>query len=301
MSVIKKDAVSEDGSKKDEQGASSESSHRIPKEDVDAGAIESLDLNNFEHHRSGVIDRTDAHVDEQPRSVPAQELTPDHPLPEDYEHDPEQLPEEESTEADTGDSEEPAPSQEEWEERLEDAVEEARAEGREEGYEEGLQEGYDEGYADAQSELQDALDEEIQSLARRVAQLEEDLEAWAEDLEPLLVEMSVEVAETLLDAPLPKSVRGASARAIADAIEQLAGNAPLQVDVHPVDYQRLEETGMLEQLNANHADRLHWNPNPELAEGDWSVESPTAVVQHIRSDLLRSIRERLDTPDASFD
>lgn len=73
----------------------------------------------------------------------------------------------------------------------------------------------------------------------------------------MLVELALEVAETLLDAPLPESIRGVSARTLTEAVEQLARSAPLEISMHPVDFLRLQEQGVIAQLESRHPD-LHW-------------------------------------------
>mgnify|MGYP001220138896 CR=1 FL=1 len=128
-----------------------------------------------------------------------------------------------------------------------------------------------------------------------MAQLRQRWHEFIEDSKPVLLEIAVDVAEALLDAPLPESIRGASARAIAEAVEELAGTGTLTVSLHPVDYQRLQEKGLIDQLNANHERSLRWHPDPERPEGDWSVESPAAVIRHYKSEILDTVDQLLGT------
>lgn len=293
MPVIKRDELEDKAS----GAASAEvppgtTGPRIPRDRINPDALDTPDLTSFASAGAGVVNRDNAALQVEPYVIPTPELDPDHPLPDDYDHTPDTLPEEETDEAPDDEAER---TNDEWQEELERATEEAHAAGYEEGYAEGEADGYEEGYAAAEDELRAAYESEVQAMANQLAQLETRWEAWLEELEPHFVEMSLEIAELLLDAPLPESVQGASARAIAEAIESLAGTTPLQVDLHPVDYQRLDESGLIEQLDANHGDQLRWNPDPELAEGDWSVESTTAVVRHVRAELLATLRDRLNT------
>lgn len=172
-------------------------------------------------------------------------------------------------------------------------VEQAATEAWQEGFQSGYDIGYDDGSDDTEAKLGAQMEEEVETLANDVAQLKSLWEQYIEASEPALVELAVEVAEALLDTPLPDSVRGASARAIAEAVEELANAGSLTVTLHPVDYQRLQEKGMIDQLNANHEQTLHWNPDPEHAEGDWSVESPTALIRHHKDETLASVRQLL--------
>jgi len=188
-------------------------------------------------------------------------------------------------------------------------VEAAAAEARQEGFESGYDVGYEDGVDDTKAHLGQQFDAEVEQLAADVAQLRSLWEDYIEASEPALLELAVEVGEALLDTPLPESIRGASARAIAEAVEELASAGSLTVTLHPVDYQRLQEKGLIEQLTANHEQTLHWNPDPDHAEGDWSVESPTALIRHHKAEALDALKELVgmapppvhDSPDVPPD
>lgn len=172
----------------------------------------------------------------------------------------------------------------EWQERLDDAVEDARAD------------GHASGYAQAQDELQAEVDAQKEAHAADAARLKT---LWTDHIEaskPLLVELALDAAEAILDAPLPSSVKGASARAITAAVDALAGDPPLTVRLHPVDHMRLQEAGVTDQLDAVHAD-LTWNPDSDLAEGDWSVSSPSGLVRRLREEIAQTLRHRLSETD----
>jgi flagellar assembly protein FliH len=179
-------------------------------------------------------------------------------------------------------------------------VEAAREAAYRDGYNTGHVDGYEVGYADAEDDLEHSFSAHAEQLAADVAQLKTLWTEYIEASEPALLNMTIEIAEALLDAPLPESIQGASARAMAEAVEELAGAATLTVSLHPVDYQRLEENGLLDQLNANHEQTLHWNPDPNHREGDWSVESPTALIRHQKDETIDAIRQLLGaTPPSS--
>ncbi|BBM68972.1 FliH/SctL family protein [Rhodothermus marinus] len=174
----------------------------------------------------------------------------------------------------------------EWQGRLEEAVNQARAEGEAAGR------------AAAEAEWAPRLQALQEQLARELERLRQ---AWADytrQLEPMLVELALEVAETLLDAPLPESIRGVSARTLTEAVEQLARSAPLEVSMHPVDFLRLQEQGVIAQLESRHPD-LHWDLNSELSEGDWIVQTPTAMQRRIRQEILERLRQRLGLTPSS--
>ncbi len=174
----------------------------------------------------------------------------------------------------------------EWQTRMEEAVARARAEGEAAGRAAAEAE-----WAPRLQSLQEQLAHELERLRR----------AWANytrQLEPMLVELALEVAETLLDAPLPESIKGISARMLTEAVEQLARSAPLEISMHPVDFLRLQEQGVIAQLESRHP-ALHWDLNPSLSEGDWIVQTPTAMQRRIRQEMLERLRQRLGLTPSS--
>jgi flagellar assembly protein FliH len=166
-----------------------------------------------------------------------------------------------------------------WEDRLEEATAQA----------------HNQGYAQAQADLQDEINAQKAMLATDVAHLKDCWDDFVSRCETLLAQIAFEVAEALLDAPLPESVKEATATSLAGAIEQLAGEAPLAVTLHPVDYLRLQETGVVERLEAVFQD-LRWHADPDLAQGDWVVLSPTAAIRRFKQELLQDLLHRLGLP-----
>lgn len=168
----------------------------------------------------------------------------------------------------------------EWSDRLEAA--------REEAFEEGRQEGY----AAAREELEDEFDDKRSTVEETVSQLQAGWQSYINESKPMLAQLTIEIAEYLLDADLPKDIRGVSSRSITQAIEELASGPPLTISLHPVDYLRLQEAGIVEQLESIHPE-LHWDSDAEYEEGDWSVQSPKAMIRHLRSELLAKMERRL--------
>ena len=238
--------------------------------------------------KRGVVQREEAEFTPTPIVVPGHEDDAfDEPAGDGVADDP-------SAETDEPEDEEPDPLDElraELEAEWSANVEAAAAEARQEGFEQGYDVGYDDGVGDTEARLGKQFDADVKQLAADVAQLKSLWEEYIEASEPALLELAVQVGEALLDAPLPESIRGASARAIAEAVEELASAGSLTVTLHPVDYQRLQEKGLIDQLNANHEQMLHWNPDPNHAEGDWSVESPTALIRHHKAETLDAVKE----------
>ncbi len=180
----------------------------------------------------------------------------------------------------------PAPSAE--------AVEEAYAK----GHKEGLRERQDE-VAALQEEtvrlaqnLKTGIEDQKAFVQHTADRLSEEWQSALRQLEPTLAAIAIDVAEAVLEAPLDNIQRDATDRAIADAVDALAGDAPLSVIVHPVTLLHLQETGLAESLQGAHP-RLRWEPDNTIAEDDWAASTPEAAVRRIRSSMLASLRERI--------
>ena len=175
---------------------------------------------------------------------------------------------------------------------------------------EAVEEAFERGRKDGLRERQDevaALQEETVRLAQDLKEGIEDQKAFVQHtadrlreqwtsalrgMEPTLAAIAIDVAEAVLDAPLADRQRDATDRAIADAVDALAGDAPLSVVVHPVTLLHLQETGLAESLQGAHP-RLRWEPDNTIAEDDWAASTPEAAIRRIRDSMLASLRERL--------
>lgn len=278
---------------------------RIPRDRVQFDAEEAGRPNRYNYLKRSVVRRDEATLDPNPVVVPVDgdPLSPDDDAT-DTAAPPTGEPEDDATEdADSEASPDPmdelrATLEAEWKAKVEDARETAY----QEGYDAGHEAGYNAGQTDAHEELQAQFEADVERLADDVTQLKTLWREYIEASEPALLDMTVAVAEALLDAPLPESIRGASARAIAEAVEELANAASLTVTLHPVDYQRLQEKGLIDQLNANHEQTLHWHPDPDHPEGDWSVDAPTALIRHQKAEIITSVKQLIGaSPPAVHD
>ncbi len=168
---------------------------------------------------------------------------------------------------------------EKWQQKMEEAAARAR------------ENGYRQGREDAER----ATAEQGELLRAHVAQEMEAMKAaWRihmERGEALLADLSFEIAETILSAPLPDNVRRVSARALHEAVEALAGS-PVTVSLHPVDRLRLQETGTEEEMRAV-VPELRFDSDPALQEGEWVAASEVAAVRQVRAELLDALRRRL--------
>lgn len=144
-----------------------------------------------------------------------------------------------------------------------------------------------------------ALDEATATAAERATFAERAAERlsteWTEAIrrtEPQLVSLAIETAEALLDAPLSPEQRTAADRAVAVAVDGVAGEAPLVVALHPVDLLHLQESGLADSLSGAHPG-LRWEPDGTFAEGDWSVSTSDAAIRRVRADMVAALRNRL--------
>ena len=201
---------------------------------------------------------------------------------------------------DTADASLPDRTAAEWQDRLDEAVEEARAEGYERGHDDGYDAGYDDGHDAAESALQAEWEDARTALIDDTTRFEEAWAQYVEANETRFVELALTLAEAIVDAPLSDEVRTASEAALTDAVAELASTPPVTVTVHPVDYQRLRESGVAERLIDAHDD-VQLESDPERPEGDWDVSSPTGVIRRRRSEVIATLRDRLGLPASGPD
>lgn len=248
----------------------------------------------------------DAPVPVEPPAAPDEPsstgASPKHPGVDDGPADPAStdVPSTPAASADTADASLPDRTAAEWQDRLDKAVEEARAEGYERGHDDGYEAGYDDGHNAAESALQAEWEDARTALIDDTTRFEEAWAQYVEANETRLVELALTLAEAIVDAPLSDEVRTASEAALTDAVAELASTPPVTVTVHPVDYQRLRESGLAEHLIDAHDD-LQLESDPERPEGDWDVSSPTGVIRRRRSEVIATLRDRLGLPASGPD
>lgn len=148
------------------------------------------------------------------------------------------------------------------------------------------------GYEAARDEYQKQLERAKSDLADDLERLQSMWEDFIGRSQPLLVEFAFEIARALLDFPLPDETRGIVTRALTEAVEQLGGGAPLEIRLHPVDYLRLKENGVVIQLESMNG-HIRWESDPTLKEGEWIVQSPAAMIRRLQEELIGALRNRI--------
>jgi flagellar assembly protein FliH len=182
----------------------------------------------------------------------------------------------------------PSRTDAEWQARLDEAVKAAREEGYEEGHDAGYQAGYDEAETAVRAEAHAKRDALVDDATR----LNDVWTQYVEEQEPMLIELALELAEVIVDAPLTASLRRPAEDALAEAVAELSTTPPVSVRLHPSDYERLQESGLADRM-AVPDDALNWTPDPDCARGDWSVSSSAGVIRRLRQDVVESLRRRL--------
>jgi flagellar biosynthesis/type III secretory pathway protein FliH len=158
------------------------------------------------------------------------------------------------------------------------------------------EEGWQAGYAQARAETNQQVEacREALDVARGTLHT-----AWTtalHQMEPVVTHLAFAIAEAILEAPLPASLRTLSTQQLTTTIELLALAPPVQVRLHPVDLLRLQEAAVIEPLMAAFPD-LQWETNADLKPGEWVVQTPTALVRRLHLELLAHLRQHLMLPD----
>lgn len=290
--VIKKDAQANVTPATFEETAPTSAAHRIPAERTsmpegdDAGKENKRQPIRGQVLRDGTTRQT-----VHPVTVEPEEFVADLPLDDDPSSERDATNEMEKEEAS---NEESGRTEAEWKEHLEDAVATARAE----GYEEGREAGYEAGYEEAETTVRAECREQREALVDDASRLDDLWTHYVEEREPMLVELALELAEAIVDAPFAESMRQASEEALTEAIAELDTVPPVTVTVHPSDYQRLQDSGLADRMEAT-TEELHWESDPDRAKGDWSVTSPAGAIRRLRSEIVETLRAHLELPPAS--
>jgi flagellar biosynthesis/type III secretory pathway protein FliH len=109
-------------------------------------------------------------------------------------------------------------------------------------------EAYEEGYEAAAAEVEEEIRALREILTAAMDRIESKWSTFLERTEPLLGKLAFDIAERILDAPLPEEIYAGVTAAIHDAVDELSGETRTDITLHPADFIRLKETGLLEQL-----------------------------------------------------
>jgi flagellar biosynthesis/type III secretory pathway protein FliH len=157
-----------------------------------------------------------------------------------------------------------------------------------EAYALGHADGQRQGDARARSELRPVL----QALAALAERLELSRDRFERDRERNLRGLALAVAHRLIVREVtahPDLVQGL----IAQALEMMPPDAPLDVRLHPADLQAIR-ADVDAMSGAGRAIPLHWVADPALERGSFFVESPARLIDGRTDTALRTLFERLD-------
>jgi flagellar assembly protein FliH len=172
-----------------------------------------------------------------------------------------------------------------WQLRLDAAIESARAE------------GYDRGFEEARGQLEAGFDKTKVDFVQALAKLQGTWEGFIQRSEALLLEIALEIAEFLVDAPLPVRFTHATEQALVEALENLSHDVPISLALNPVDLLNLQESGMLEHIK-DQFPSIRMDPQPTLKEGNWIVQTPRQAIRRVSDELLTNLRDRFGLLDS---
>ncbi|MEM6647809.1 MAG: hypothetical protein AAF730_16300 [Bacteroidota bacterium] len=184
----------------------------------------------------------------------------------------------------------------EWEDRLEAEVAAAR------------DAAFADGYAAAKAEAQDEHEtwkseqaERHQALLDKLVVFKNAWKVHLEKSEQPLLRLALTAAKAITEVTPAHAQIKAAERALRQAVGQLAGEAPVEICTHPVDYLRLQELGVVDRLDElfNH---LTWTPDALLSEGDWIVQTTDQAIRRLQDELYANLKAELlaglETADA---
>ena len=197
-----------------------------------------------------------------------------------------------------GPDQEPAESAEEPPPPTPEEIEQAWQARLEEARQQALEEGREQGRAAAKAEYDAELADVRAQHAQDLHAIQQSWERYLRRAEPQLVELTFRLAHAVIDAPIHDDVRQIGERAVADAVERMATDIPVEIVLHPVSYLRIQESGIEDQLNAIHS-RLRWRTNPELKQNEWIVQSQRAAARRIEAEIIDQLQRDLNLRDAA--
>ncbi|MEM1093902.1 MAG: hypothetical protein AAGJ10_04810 [Bacteroidota bacterium] len=235
----------------------------------------------------GVLRRGRAEASMEAVAVQLPAFEADFPLPEPLKRS---LPEPEPESTPTPEPQAPvfdAEREAEWEARLAAEVAAAR--------EAAFAEGYAAAQAEAEAERKTAQAEHAeqhQALLNKLVVFKNAWKGHLEKSEQPLLRLALTAAKAITEVTPAHAQIKAAERALRQAVDQLAGEAPVEICTHPVDYLRLQELGVVERLD-DLFEHLTWTPDALLAEGDWIVQTADQAIRRLQDELYDNLKAEL--------
>lgn len=235
----------------------------------------------------GVLRRGHAEPGMEPVAVQLPAFEADFPLPEPLKRSLPEPPAPLAPEPVPEDPKEDADREAAWEARLQAEVAAAR--------EAAFADGYAAAQAEAEAERVAAQAEQAernQALLDKLVVLKNAWKAHLEKSEQPLLRLALTAAKAITEVTPAHAQIKATERALRQAVEGLAGEAPIEVCTHPVDYLRLQELGVVERLD-DLFEHLTWTPDALLAEGDWIVQTTNQAIRRLQDELYANLKVEL--------
>ena len=158
--------------------------------------------------------------------------------------------------------------------------EKAEKSGKQEGYEAGLIEG------------RQAYEAEIKKAQEIVAKAKEDSIKHMEDLEPVMLEISLKVAEKIIGSAL-KDSEEAWMYLVKEAVAEVRSHEEIKIYVHPDWYDTaLNHQNELKQI-ALHTQELYIFPDTAIGMNDCIIETPYGRLEASVDSQLKEIKQAL--------
>ncbi len=176
----------------------------------------------------------------------------------------------------------------EWRQKYDEAVAEAK------------RQAYEEGYRDASTAFKADLKEAQDAFAVALQRFQETWENFIKRSETLLLEIALEIAQFILDAPLPERITHTTEKVLAEMLEELAADTPIKLSLNPLDLLRMQESGILDHIKEQFP-ALRWDPQTTLKEGNWIIQTPRKAIRRISDELLANLRDRFGLSEQSLE
>ena len=171
-----------------------------------------------------------------------------------------------------------------WQDKLELAVKVATDEGIKRGYEE------------AQAELVQQREKIKEEFNTSLKQFQESWDNYIKRSETLLLRIALEITQFIVDIPLPGHYSDITERILNETLDQLSRDTPLTLSLNPLDLLRMQESGVMELIKEQFSG-IRWDPQPNLKEGNWIIQTPRQAIRRITDELLDNLKNQFGLSD----
>ena len=167
----------------------------------------------------------------------------------------------------------------EWQTRLQEAVENAK------------KEAFEEGFNSAKGALEKETELSKKEFEKGLDRFKESWENYLKRSETILMQIALKITQFIIDVPLPKKFSDITENVLNEALDQLSQDTPLTLSLNPLDLLRLQESGMMGVISEKFP-ALRWDPQPNLKEGNWIIQTPKQAIRRISDELLYHLKDQ---------